>query len=171
MRATRAKRGVRARRLWLSLTALAVSAAWPAAVRVSAQATSPVVKINEEAARADIDVERLRGDISVLSGSGGNIVVFNSPQGKLLVDAGIGVSRPKIGAALATLGPAPPRYVVNTHWHWDHTDGNEWLHTLGATIVAHEGVLRRLSATTRVEDWDRSEEHTSELQSRQYLVC
>lgn len=154
MRTTRAEHGVRGCRLLLSLIALAVSAAWPSPVGVLAQATSPVVKINEEAARAEINVERLRGDISVLSGSGGNIVVFSGTEGKLLVDAGIGVSRPKIEAALAALGPVPPRYVVNTHWHWDHTDGNEWLHSLGATIVAHEGVLRRLSATTRVEDWD-----------------
>lgn len=154
MKTAQAKHGGRGRGLRLSLTVLVVSFMWPAAVRVSAQATSPVVKINEEAAAADITVESLRGNVSVLSGSGGNIVVFSSPGGKLLVDAGISVSRPKIEAALAALGPAPPRYVVNTHWHWDHTDGNEWLHSLGATVVAHENVLKRLSATTRVDDWD-----------------
>ena len=154
MRTTQSAHGARGRRLRLYLTLLAVSAAWPAAVGVFAQEKSPVIKINEEAARADIAVEGLRGNISVLSGSGGNIVVFSTPEGKLLVDAGIAVSRPKIEAALAALGPAPPRYVVNTHWHWDHTDGNEWLHSLGATVVAQENVLKRLSATTRVDDWD-----------------
>jgi len=144
-----------ARRPRLPLCVLVLSIAWNAgAARAFAQATSPVVRINEAAAKADIAVERLRGGISVLTGSGGNIVVFSSPEGKLLVDAGIGVSRPKIEAALSRLGPGPVKYVVNTHWHWDHTDGNEWLHSLGATIVAHEGVLRRLSASTRVEDWD-----------------
>lgn len=154
MKMVHAGQGTGGRCLRLSLTALAVSVMWPAAARVSAQATSPVTRINEEAARADITVESLRGDVSVLSGSGGNIVVFSSPEGKLLVDAGIAVSRPKIEAALARIGAAPPRYVVNTHWHWDHTDGNEWLHSLGATVVAQEGVLKRLSATTRVEEWD-----------------
>lgn len=109
MRMTQLTHGGRGRWLCLRLylTALAVSAAWPAAAGLLAQATSPVVKINKEAARADINVERLRGDISVLSGSGGNIVVFSSPEGKLLVDAGISVSRPKIEAALAP--SAPPR--------------------------------------------------------------
>lgn len=154
MKMVHAGHGVRGRRLRLSLTALALSVMWPAAVGVSAQATSPVTRINEAAARADITVESLRGSISVLSGSGGNIVVFSSPEGKLLVDAGIAVSRSKIEAALARIGAAPPRYVVNTHWHWDHTDGNEWLHSLGAKVVAQEGVLRRLSATTRVDEWD-----------------
>jgi len=153
MKKIQAVHGNRGRRLRLSLTVLAVLAAWPAA-RVFAQATSPVVRINEAAAAAEISVENLRGNVSVLTGSGGNIVVFNSPEGKLLVDAGIAVSRPRIEAALARIGPAPPKYVINTHWHWDHTDGNEWLHGLGATVVAQENVLKRLSGTTRVEDWD-----------------
>jgi glyoxylase-like metal-dependent hydrolase (beta-lactamase superfamily II) len=96
----------------------------------------------------------LRGNISVLMGSGGNITVLTGSDGKLLVDAGIGVSRPRIQAALDRLGPAPVKYLVNTHWHWDHTDGNEWVHGLGATVIAQENVLKRLSATTRVEEWD-----------------
>ncbi|HEV2802260.1 MAG TPA: MBL fold metallo-hydrolase [Pyrinomonadaceae bacterium] len=154
MRTTQSEHGGRVGNLRLCLAVLAVLVAWPAAVEVFAQATSPVVKINEAAAKADISVERLRGQISVLSGSGGNIVVYSSPEGKLLVDAGIAVSRPKIQAALERLSPAPLKYVVNTHWHWDHSDGNEWLHSLGATIVAQENVLKRLSAETRVEDWD-----------------
>jgi glyoxylase-like metal-dependent hydrolase (beta-lactamase superfamily II) len=90
----------------------------------------------------------------VLFGSGGNIVVLTGPDGKLLVDAGIGLSRAKIQAALDGISQAPIKYLINTHWHWDHTDGNEWVHSLGATIIAHENVLKRLSATTRVEEWN-----------------
>jgi glyoxylase-like metal-dependent hydrolase (beta-lactamase superfamily II) len=122
--------------------------------QVFAQAESPVTKINEEAAKADIAVERLRGNISVLFGSGGNIVVLTGPDGKLLIDAGIAVSRAKIQGALDGISQAPTKYVINTHWHWDHTDGNEWMHDLGATIIAQENVLKRLSGTTRVEEWD-----------------
>ena len=128
--------------------------AWLSPAPLFAQATSPVIKINEAAAKADITVERLRGNISVLFGSGGNIIVFAGPDGKLLVDAGIAVSRPKVQAALDGISPAPIKYLINTHWHWDHTDGNEWVHSLGATIIARENVLKRLSATTRVEDWN-----------------
>ena len=121
---------------------------------VTAQTTSPVTKINEAAANSDVTVEPLRGNLSVLFGSGGNIVVLNGPDGKLLVDAGIAVSKDKIQAALDRISAAPIKYVINTHWHWDHTDGNEWVHNQGATIIAHENVLKRLSATNRVEDWN-----------------
>jgi glyoxylase-like metal-dependent hydrolase (beta-lactamase superfamily II) len=121
---------------------------------VSAQATSPVIKINEAAARSDVTVELLRGNLSVLFGSGGNIVVLDGPDGKLLVDDGIAISKDKIQAALDRISAQPIKYVINTHWHWDHTDGNEWVHNKGATIIAHENVLKRLSATTRVEDWN-----------------
>ncbi len=121
---------------------------------ISAQATSPVIKINEAAANSDVTVEPLRGNLSVLFGSGGNIVVLNGPDGKLLVDDGIAVSKDKIQAALDRISAEPIKYIINTHWQWDHTDGNEWVHNQGATIIAHENVLKRLSATTRVEDWN-----------------
>jgi|GEM_PF-5622082 len=65
---------------------------------VSAQATGPVIKINEAAANSDVTVEPLRGNLSVLFGSGGNIIVLNGPDGKLLVDDGIAVSKDKIQA-------------------------------------------------------------------------
>ena len=134
--------------------ALVIVVGWFCPTHLFAQATSPVIKINEEAAKADITVEKLRGNISVLSGSGGNIIVLTGPDGKLLVDAGIAVSRAKIQRALDGISQAPIKYLINTHWHWDHTDGNEWVHNLGATIIARENVLKRLSATTRVEDWN-----------------
>src|SRR3954468_14639366 len=43
--------------------------------------------------------------------------------------------------------------LVNTHWHFDHTDGNEWLHAAGATIIAHDNTRHHLSKATRVEGW------------------
>jgi glyoxylase-like metal-dependent hydrolase (beta-lactamase superfamily II) len=71
-----------------------------------------------------------------------------------LVDAGIRVSKVKVRAALNEIGPAPVKYLVDTHWHWDHTDGNEWLHDSGATIVAHQNTLEHLSHATYVDDWN-----------------
>ena len=136
------------------LVGLAISVAWLAPGHAVAEAGSPGVKSNEAAATADITVQRLRGNISVLMGSGGNVTVLTGPDGKLLVDAGIAVSRPRIEAALASISDAPIKYLIDTHWHWDHTDGNEWVHQAGATIIAQENTLKRLSTTTRVEDWN-----------------
>jgi len=90
----------------------------------------------------------------VLEGSGGNIAVLTGADGKVLVDAGITASRPHILEALSSLGKEPVRHVINTHWHFDHADGNEWLSKEGATIVAHENSRRHLVKATRVEDWD-----------------
>ena len=120
---------------------------------VSAEVTSPVLAINADAATAKITVQALRGNVSVLMGSGGNIGVLSEPEGKLLVDAGIAVSKPRLKEALDGISKVPPKFLINTHWHWDHTDGNEWIHDEGATIIAHENVLKRLMDRTRVIEW------------------
>ena len=99
-------------------------------------------------------VTKLRGNVSVLEGSGGNIVVLTGRDGKVLVDAGITGSRLQITEALANLSDDPIKHLINTHWHFDHTDGNEWLHSIGAEITAHENTRKHLAITTRVEDWN-----------------
>jgi glyoxylase-like metal-dependent hydrolase (beta-lactamase superfamily II) len=105
-------------------------------------------------AKTDLDVQPQRGNITVLLGSGGNITVLTGKDGKFLVDAGISASKDKLQAQLKKLGPTPVKYVVNTHWHWDHTDGDAWLHEAGATIVAHPNTLKHLTETTHVDDWN-----------------
>jgi glyoxylase-like metal-dependent hydrolase (beta-lactamase superfamily II) len=115
---------------------------------------SPVIIIRDTASTAKIKVTKLRGNVSVLEGSGGNIVVLTGRDGKVLVDAGITASRPQITEALANLSDDPIQHLINTHWHFDHTDGNEWLHSVGAEITAHENTRKHLSVMTRVEDWN-----------------
>ena len=75
-------------------------------------------------------------------------------DGKLLVDAGITASRPRITEALKNLSTDPVKHLINTHWHFDHTDGNEWLHSIGAEITAHENTRKHLSVAMRVEGWN-----------------
>ena len=72
----------------------------------------------------------------------------------MLIDGGIGASRPQITKALADLGADPITHLVNTHWHFDHTSSNEWLHAAGAKIIAQENTRKYLSEVQRVEDWD-----------------
>jgi len=134
-------------------TGFAIAAIFSVPLIAGAEVTTPVIAINDDAATAEITVQPLRDNISVLMGSGGNIVVLNGPDGKLLGDAGIAVSRPKIEAALAAIGPAPLKYLIDTHYHWDHTDGNAWVHEDGATIIAQENTLQRLTSGTRVIEW------------------
>jgi glyoxylase-like metal-dependent hydrolase (beta-lactamase superfamily II) len=105
-------------------------------------------------AEGELITQNLRGNISVLIGSGANIIVLSGQQGKFLVDSGIGVSEAKVNVALNRISPAPLKYVVNTHWHWDHTDGNGWMHESGATIIAHRNTLKHLSQATHVDDWN-----------------
>lgn len=117
---------------------------------------SPVDKINAEAERSDIKVIPLRGDVAMIEGSGGNIGVLVTPSEKFMVDAGIAVSKDRLSRALATLGPAAVKHVVDTHWHWDHADGNAWLHDAGAQIIAHPRTAIYLARTERVDDWRHS---------------
>jgi glyoxylase-like metal-dependent hydrolase (beta-lactamase superfamily II) len=115
---------------------------------------SPVTIIRDAAATAKINVTKLRGNVSMLEGSGGNIAVLTGRDGKVLVDAGITASRPRITEALKSLSADPVRHLINSHWHFDHTDGNEWLHSIGAEITGHENTRKHLSVTTRVEGWN-----------------
>jgi glyoxylase-like metal-dependent hydrolase (beta-lactamase superfamily II) len=134
--------------------AFAAGGGWLTPRQVFAEARGIVDTIRAAAATAPIQVHTLRGNVSVLEGSGGNIAVLTGPDGKLLVDAGITASRPQLTKALAGLGPEPITHLINTHWHFDHADGNEWLHSEGAAILAHENTRKHLLSAQRVEDWD-----------------
>ena len=90
----------------------------------------------------------------MLEGSGGNVAVLTGPDGKVLIDAGIAVSRPQMTKALADLGADPITHLINTHWHFDHTNGNAWLNAAGAKIIAQDNTRKYLSQVQRVEDWD-----------------
>ena len=107
----------------------------------------------DAAAQARIETHELRRNISVLEGSGGNIVVLTGKDGKLLIDSGIAVSKRRITDALNSLSTDPITQLINTHWHVDHTDGNAWVHFAGAAITAHVNTKRHLSPATCVEGW------------------
>lgn len=142
------------RRRFLATTGLTAAALCLRPARIFAADESPVITIRKAAASAKITVHKLRDNISMLEGSGGNITVLTGSDGKLLVDAGIPASRAALTKAIGGLGEQPIKRLINTHWHFDHTDGNEWIHSLGAEITAHENVPRRMSTSTRVEGWN-----------------
>jgi glyoxylase-like metal-dependent hydrolase (beta-lactamase superfamily II) len=134
--------------------AYAAGAGWLTPREAFAEARGIVSLIKDSAAVSPIVTHKLRNNVSVLEGSGGNIAVLTGPDGKVLIDAGIGVSQPQITKALDALGPEPITHLINTHWHFDHADGNAWLHAAGAKIIAQQNTRKYLSEVQRVEDWD-----------------
>jgi len=142
------------RRQFLASTSVGAAAFWLAPRNLFAQDTNPVTVSRGQGAGAKITVQNLRGGVSVLTGSGGNIAVLSGTDGKILIDAGLATSRPGNAEALAGISSSPVTHLINTHWHFDHTDGNQWLNSVGARIIAQENTRKRLSTATRVEAWN-----------------
>ncbi len=137
------------RRNFLKTSAL-TAATYIIPTELLAQATDFVANARATNANNKITTTPLRRNVIVLSGAGGNIAVLLSKEGKLVVDSGYSTCQPQLTAALAALNSDPIRILVNTHWHIDHTDGNDWLHTAGATIWAHENTRYRMSTTQHI---------------------
>ena len=122
----------------------------------AAGAVVPYLLAGEARARPSppaLGVERLSDNLFVIRGAGGNVVALTAPGGVLLVDSG---SQPHARALLRTVaalpGAGPLHTVFNTHWHWDHTGGNELVRRAGATVIAHENTRLWLGETIW-EEW------------------
>jgi cyclase len=91
------------------------------------------------------------GGVYMLVGAGGNIGMSAGENGVFLVDDQYAPLTPKIAAAVKAIRDEPIRFVLNTHWHGDHTGGNENMGAAGALIVAHENVRKRMSVEQFLE--------------------
>src|ERR1700726_4277629 len=94
---------------------------------------------------APIQTQKLANNVTMLSGPGGSVVVLNGPDGKFVVDTFVAPAWPRLKEALDGLGSTPVKYVIDTHWHFDHTDNNAHLHATGATVLAHENTTKRMT--------------------------
>lgn len=110
-----------------------------------ALAASPAFAQDRDWSKVEVKTTSLGGGVSALAGAGGNIGVFVSPDGILLVDDQFAPLTPKIKAAIAALSDKPVRLVLNTHWHGDHVGGNENMAKDGAVIVAQDNVRKRMT--------------------------
>jgi len=104
----------------------------------------------------EIRTEQVVPGVHVLFGAGGNIGVSTGPDGTFIIDDQYAPLTAKIQAALAKLSDTPVRFVLNTHWHGDHTGGNENLGKAGALIVAHDNVRVRMSSDQFIASMQRT---------------
>ena len=93
----------------------------------------------------EIRVERIAPGVAVLFGRGGNIGVSYGSDGNILIDDQYAPATERVVAAVRTLDADPIRFVINTHWHGDHTGGNENLGRGGTIIFAHDNVRLRMT--------------------------
>src|SRR5688572_26702212 len=100
---------------------------------------------------AQIVAERVAPGVHMLVGPGGNIGVSVGEDGVFLIDDQYAPLTDRVLAALRTVSPERVRFVLNTHWHEDHTGGNENLGGAGALIVAHDNVRVRMSVEQLLE--------------------
>lgn len=104
----------------------------------------------------EYEVTDLGHGIYMLVGSGGNIGLSIGEDGAFLIDDQFAPLTPKLLAAIGELTDAPVKYVINTHWHGDHTGGNENLAKTGTVIVAHDNVRARMAAPGRRQSSEKA---------------
>ena len=124
------------------------------AVTAVAVVTSPLAA--QSAGNVKIKTVKVADGVYMLTGSGGNIGLSVGDDGVFMIDDQFAPLTEKILAAVSMLSREPVRFLVNTHWHGDHTGGNENLGKAGAIIIAHDNVRRRMSTDQFMAAFDRS---------------
>jgi glyoxylase-like metal-dependent hydrolase (beta-lactamase superfamily II) len=98
-----------------------------------------------QAGATPIETTKLTDRLSLLTGPGGNVIVFHGPDGKVLVDGFVRPAWPKLKAALDAVSAVPIKTLIDTHWHYDHADNNGNARASGAGVIAHENTRKRLT--------------------------
>ncbi len=106
-----------------------------------------LIGLASAAAAQDVQMQttELRDGVYMLAGQGGNIALSVGEDAAFIVDDQFAPMAEKINSAIADLTDQPVKFVINTHWHGDHTGGNEAFGDAGAVIVAHDNIYHRMS--------------------------
>jgi glyoxylase-like metal-dependent hydrolase (beta-lactamase superfamily II) len=106
-------------------------------------------------APATLAIQHVVPGLHVVSGAGGNVVVWSGGDAVVLVDDKLAASSEDLLQAVARIDPRPIRFVVNTHWHPDHTGGNERIGRAGGVVIAHANSRTRMSTEQFVAAYDK----------------
>jgi cyclase len=118
-----------------------------AIVGIGLLATAAVVWAQQQDfSKVKVEPIKVAPGVTMLTGAGGNIGVSTGDDGVLVIDSQFAALSEKIQAAIKALSDKPVRFLLNTHWHPDHTGGNEAMAKGGATIIAHDSARKRLAA-------------------------
>ena len=117
----------------------------------TAPAADRLAQARAGAANTPIKTTKLYDNVYLLQGAGGNMALQTGHEGNILIDASYSTAAPKILDAMGAVSKDAPDALINTHWHFDHTDGNEALHAAGFTIFAHQKTRERLSKPSSVQ--------------------
>ena len=117
-----------------------------AALAFTALSFAPWAQAQQDFSKVEIKAQKLNDTTWMLTGAGGNIGLSAGPDAVFVIDDQFAPLAPKIRAAIAAITPRPVQFVMNTHFHFDHTGGNEAMGRDGALIVAHDNVRRRMGS-------------------------
>jgi glyoxylase-like metal-dependent hydrolase (beta-lactamase superfamily II) len=134
--------------------ALLPALVWLTVAAAQAQTVAAPATPAAPAPKSEFRVQLVRPGLNVLLSASGNIAVWSGPDGVVLVDDGYVAQAPQLLEAVARLSHGPLRFVINTHWHPDHTGGNEALAKAGAVVIAQVAVRERLAQQQVVEEYD-----------------
>ena len=114
--------------------------------------------VAQDYSKVEIKSTALRSGNFMLTGAGGNMLASTGEDGTFLIDDQYGPLSEKISSELSRLGRLPLRFIINTHWHGDHTGGNETFGKTGTVIVAHDNVRKRMSSEQFIAAFERKVE-------------
>ena len=119
---------------------------------------APSLALGQNFDTVQVTSTKVAGNVHMLVGAGGNIGLMAGDDAAFVVDDQFAPLTPKILAAIKAITPQPVRFVMNTHWHFDHTGGNEnMVGQAGALIFAHENVRKRMSTDQFIEALNRKQ--------------
>jgi len=113
--------------------------------------TAAAPTVAQDFNQVQVESQKIAEGVYMLAGAGGNIGVSVGEDGVILIDDQFAPLTDKVKAAVAKISDKPVRFVLNTHWHRDHTGGNEKMGNAGALIVAHDNVRERMSVEQLIE--------------------